>query len=499
MKKMICVLFLFGLRLQAQPNFFVTEDSGFGANDRGWDLVADSTGYTVATAFGLSSTDIQMGLLRFDLNGQLLWKKNYQDFRQGAENCLIRTKDGNYIVAGDRLIDGDYYIFLMKLTPEGDSLWTKYFNETSNFARSVIELENGDLIVKGDGRPIPGPAIPDNTIIKTDKDGNLIWHKNIFDNYRLSQHGNLIELNTGELLMVSQSHPDSSNIPRAALFKLDTAGYKIWIKDMYPIRTNSEVLTRELMNGNYMVVAGIDSFISGLPSLKLIATVLDTSGQILYQNIFYTNKNLSVIRGIEIDPWGNALIAAYSLVDFSPTEPDKFPLHLINLSPTCTVNWERFIHYRANLPQNFTFYPETVKISPYQKIAISITKDNEDGPDKGDPGLLVLDINGCWQEGINCDSSYQYLVTPVGEPQVLRPTVNVYPNPATELVTIDNKSEHTLNVSVTDAFGRTYLSKHPLAAAETISQPLANWPAGIYFVYIYDAGHWITTQSFIRL
>jgi Secretion system C-terminal sorting domain len=500
MKQSIWLLLLFGLPLNAQPNFFVTEDGGVSVNDRGWDLVADSTGYTVAVAFGPDSGGTIMGLLRFDLNGQLLWKKQYPHFRQGARNCIIQTNDGNYAIAGDRYFGNDPHIFLMKINPSGDSLWTRYFNETSNYARSIIELDNGDLIIKGDGHVVPGEPQPDITVIKTDSAGNLIWHRNIDDTYRLAQLGNLIELQTGELLATGRCYSYTSSTPYAGLYKLDAQGQTIWIKDFYAVVNRSLPFVRELNNGNYMVLMDLDTFISGLDAIKLAAVVFDTSGQIIAENIFHTNRYYAEITGFDIDPFGNPIVAAYTLVDAVLNEPEQFSTHLISLSPTGTVNWERFIHYRENLPQNFIFWPESIKISPYQKIAISITKDGEPGDTtRADAGLMVLDINGCWVEGSDCDTADQYLITPVGDPGVLIANVRVYPNPATESVHIHNQSEHDISVWATDMLGRTVLSQLAIPAGSTHTQPVAAWHSGLYQLRFYTEGRLAGGQSLLRL
>jgi hypothetical protein len=169
-------------------------------------LVATDDGYV---AIGYSDpTDIPEGqysldyygtIVKYDLNNKVIWHKNYGGDNQNEFNGIAATKDG-YIVSGvtnDGLINEfDYDAILVKYDINGNMIWQKsYTGDTYTSYSGVITTPDGYVAVgkkhiikkelyecvgeEGDesGCQYFDYGVDDALIVKYDLDGNIVWEK----------------------------------------------------------------------------------------------------------------------------------------------------------------------------------------------------------------------------------------------------------------------------------------------------------------------------------
>ncbi|MBK9506567.1 MAG: T9SS type A sorting domain-containing protein [Bacteroidetes bacterium] len=128
-------------------------------------------------------------VVKFDLTGNMLWNKCFGssefDYVEGA----IETQDGNYIFVGHSegydgeigITYGDYDVVLMKISPDGELIWSKNFGGSwPDYGASVIELANGQLMILSETQSDDGLVegyygATDIWLFKTDANGNFIW------------------------------------------------------------------------------------------------------------------------------------------------------------------------------------------------------------------------------------------------------------------------------------------------------------------------------------
>lgn len=489
------VLFASICPLSAQSTgLFRTFDAGGGWNDRGWSLVADQDGYLVATLSACASTSSCMGLGKYDQQGNLLWVKTYEGFRQGGPNCMCRTSDNNYVLTGDvTLPDGDYAIFLMKLNQQGDSLWVRYFNSpATNFARSLNQLPNGDLIIEGDGWPLNSPARPEKTIIKTDAQGQLIWHHDYPDNFQLAQYGNLTVLSTGELLMCYNSWTTST--PRYTLTKLSADGLVRWTKTYFQQLDASPSYARELPDGGYALFGSIDTFIPQTGKVILPCITTDTAGTVLSEKYFYAENVHAYLSNIVPGPGG----CWYGAGGILRADLNRYTGWVVKLSPDGDLLWQRYYVWDGR-PDNFPFWFEDIRISPEGRIAISGTAADalpSGQQADGNAMLLVLDENGCFAPDAGCDDGIQ-AVSPVRETPGLSVRVNLSPNPVRDLLRIAAPgADAGVLLSISNIVGQVMYRQYWQPQAEGDLQiPVARWQPGVYFVRLQQAGKTIFAKK----
>ena len=82
----------------------------------------------------------------------------------------------------------------------------------------------------------------------------------------------------------------------------------------------------------------------------------------------------------------------------------------------------------------------------------------------------------------------------VAETVVTGSDILVYPNPATEAVTIDLKDNHMAGISITDMMGREIYSMTPVVTQSLINIPVSSYPAGIYILQMTNGGNTITRK-----
>lgn len=97
--------------------------------------------------------------------------------------------------------------------------------------------------------------------------------------------------------------------------------------------------------------------------------------------------------------------------------------------------------------------------------------------------LIEEKFDACFS--ITRDFLYNHLVFPTSIPEIAETMVQVYPNPATDFVTIrfaEALSSQPVNVVVTDMMGRKMLSEGSANSSSTID--VSHWPSGVYVIRV---------------
>lgn len=170
------------------------------------------------------STGIYALIIKYDKDGNLIWKKTMNDtFFCSATIC----SDGNIGVAG-----GDDSAIIAKYDINGNLLWNKSFNYFNvGFLRYIKETKSGGFIAVGESID----NVDSGLIIKCDKDGNELWHNSLVGSGRNS-FTSVLEMSDGGYIAVGKS--SSTNIGfnnkgsyDAIIVKYDKDGNQEWIKN----------------------------------------------------------------------------------------------------------------------------------------------------------------------------------------------------------------------------------------------------------------------------
>ncbi|MHC4633484.1 MAG: hypothetical protein ACYS9C_19735, partial [Planctomycetota bacterium] len=155
----------------------------FGGSGGEWGYsVQQSTdgGYIIAgytSSYGAGASDVY--LIKTEPNGNSQWQKTFGGSEGDQGWSVQQTTDGGYIIAGwtDSYGAGNDDVYIIKTDPNGNSVWHKTFGGSGNdMAYSVQQTSDTGYIITGSTYSYP-VGDWDVYLIKTDPNGNSQWQK----------------------------------------------------------------------------------------------------------------------------------------------------------------------------------------------------------------------------------------------------------------------------------------------------------------------------------
>jgi hypothetical protein len=141
---------------------------------------------------GLNKGGSDAILVKYDVNGNVVWKKNYGGSNSEDFKHIISVSDGYVVVGYSFSMDGDLTglskgnqdAIIVKYDLNYNIVWKKnYGGSNSDVFSSVISVSDGYVAVGG-SRSIDGDltelnkGYEDAIIVKYDLNGNVVWKKN---------------------------------------------------------------------------------------------------------------------------------------------------------------------------------------------------------------------------------------------------------------------------------------------------------------------------------
>jgi Secretion system C-terminal sorting domain len=151
--------------IKTDENGDIEWDNTYGDTElpeQGYSVIQSGDEYIV-TGFAKpeyeTSIEYDVWILKTDIDGNEIWSKTYGGTEDDRSYDIKSTLDNNYIIAGftnscSEVAPPNYYMWLLKIDNEGDTLWTKTIGDEtfnrSRRARSVIQISDGSYVVAGD-------------------------------------------------------------------------------------------------------------------------------------------------------------------------------------------------------------------------------------------------------------------------------------------------------------------------------------------------------------
>ena len=138
-------------------------------------------GYIIVATVSPSGVEYCLYILKTDSLGNPLWDRLYKKGRywplEGRD--IRQLSDGKYAIIGylTDMITEKSYVWLLKISEEGDTLWTRVFGDRKrNWGFNGQETSDRGFIIVG-ATADSLEAERDVYLIKTDRNGNLLWSK----------------------------------------------------------------------------------------------------------------------------------------------------------------------------------------------------------------------------------------------------------------------------------------------------------------------------------
>ena len=236
----LCVFFLFScqkeeLKAPAQQTELLTAfEKTYGGNqdDFAHSLVAvDEFIYVYGTTKSLNDATGDHYLLKLNSNGEILAEYDYGSAAEEEGTKIILTSNNHLLLIGwtKNTASGKKNIHLLKTDLDGNLLWEKnYGGPEDDFANDILELENGNLLITGATVSF-GEGSSDIYLIWIDSDGNML--KEAFHG-DVDQDGGTqsIELANQDLMLFGYTWNYGASSRDYYLLKMNSNGDSLWSK-----------------------------------------------------------------------------------------------------------------------------------------------------------------------------------------------------------------------------------------------------------------------------
>ncbi len=163
-----------------QSNAFIKFYGGFIESPASHLALNKNGGYGIVGTYGTVKNKNQIYVINTDEKGITQWQKIIGGKGNDAGKDLKIDNDGNFIVFADSsyssnsIIDSTIF-YLVKISPQGNVLWSKAYGSNTRIQQSQ------SLLIVSDGYIMMGNSLVGSNqeilLIKTDFDGKFLWQK----------------------------------------------------------------------------------------------------------------------------------------------------------------------------------------------------------------------------------------------------------------------------------------------------------------------------------
>ncbi len=152
-------------------------------------------------SFGNGGEDLMV--VKVSNFGEIKWTKTFGGSNDERGHAALETSDGDIIVAGHTKSfgTGNLDVFIIKLTSDGNEVWSKSYGTTGNDwfdGEGLIEDSDGNYVITGSlWKPGSGSTPQDGMFLKLDTDGNIILLRGYGDDNNDGFNGNIREYGNG--------------------------------------------------------------------------------------------------------------------------------------------------------------------------------------------------------------------------------------------------------------------------------------------------------------
>lgn len=262
--------------------------------------------------------DVFLTSLLLVLTSSNLWSQSTFQVGYGSPEAehvysIINTSDGNYVIGGAFKED---HLFYSKISPLGDTLWTKIYGHADSSGlivqpntskdsglgvsvQSIHECFNGDLIMCGVGHNLIAHGEDDVFIIRTNTNGDTLWTKaygGTLEDYAYS----IDQANDSSFIIAGTTESNNALIRDAYLLHLNQQGDTLWTLIIGGTGIDGFQSVKVTEDGNYLAVGY--TFSSGSGNADVFAVKIDPNGNVLWEKTF----------GGALNEFGNTIIESPS-------------------------------------------------------------------------------------------------------------------------------------------------------------------------------------------
>ncbi len=324
-KYSVCLLALLAAIMshaQAPRKFYMS----FGGNgyDAGYDVKQTlDNGYIITgstSSFGQGNTDLY--LLKLDSMGNRKFEKSFGNYSNEIGKSVLQLIDSSYVTVGytNSIGFGGYDIFLLKTDKNGNLLWQKTIGGSDwDFAYSLQTTFDGGFVIAGTTYSF-GHGNADGYVVKTDGNGNVVWTKT-YGGQHDDEFKSIVQTSDGGFALTgytkSYNDVDSGDV---WVFKLDIMGDSVWCKFFGGSREDFANEIIQHPSSELYVVGGTKSFGTNLNYYNGYSFRLYSNGSFYNQTIDNTSSDDAIFNSIVVSRRTPNIVNTISYVKVSGYE-----------------------------------------------------------------------------------------------------------------------------------------------------------------------------------
>lgn len=315
----LILFFLFG-NISAQQQFQKKYESTNSSRAYSVSLTNDG-GYILAGSYDVSGLlSAEYYVVKLDATGDTMWAYTYgptvdttiSSNRDGAGNeayNIIQTFDLGYLIVGEAHAfgSGSSDIFVLKLTPLGDTVWTKtYGGINSDYSYKVIQLVDSGYILSGFTESY-GLGVRDVYVLRLDKKGDTLWSKSYGGN-GIDGSNDMIQTYDGGFVIVGNTFSFGEGVSDVYVIKISENGTLKWATAYGGTLNDFGNAISETSDSGFVISGSTESFGSGQRDVYVIK--IDSIGNLIWSKAIggienESGKSIQVLPNNEIVVLGN--------------------------------------------------------------------------------------------------------------------------------------------------------------------------------------------------
>lgn len=462
-----------------------------------------TTGYLLAgyTSNTLTNVNKGFGIIATDFNGNQLWQKQtasangLQYSNNTATQAFIQLQNKNILYTGQQEIVLNYTkACLARINHNtGDTLWTKQYTQPGDtcYLLCSTELSDSSIIVFG-FRYYTCITCNNNSkpfMMKVDKNGNYKWHKWINNNFSNTKYlfQKAIKLSDNDFVVVGYKY---SNIcyPQSFVMRIDTMASKAYDVNLtglqYPVISDAT----KLQDGTILAVGGYIA-VSNCSALfdkykKFAYKINPLNGTKISSKTYGQVANAEGAFCVAQQTNGIIYIGGAITTTTQPNSVNYYSNVLklkSNLDSVTNISFE-------DAGNDYSHNTNQLILTPDGGFAAVIA--SYPNASQQQYWLIKADSNGC----------YQSLCPTVGLNDVRSSGVedwrlNVYPNPAKDVLNIEVAKGLEATIEILNTLGQLIREEDLIQNKKEIN--VKDLPEGIYFLQIKREGKVLINKKFV--
>jgi hypothetical protein len=418
-------------------------------------------GYLIAgTTEDSIPNDVDIKIVKTNSHGDTLWTKRYGGSRPEYPTNMLATNDGNYFIVGgsQSFGSGDLDVYLLKIDPYGNMIWTKTYGGSGNEdGNEIVASADGNYVIVG-GSNSANLSHNAAQLTKVDPAGNLIWMK-YYGGSGIESARSVKLCSDGGFIIAGNSASTYTSLTQVFVVKTTATGDTLWTQkyggpDSYDGKSI-------LVNNDGTYTLALDDS-SGSRDSDVRIMKLSSTGTILW-NHAYGGIKKDISKTIQHTTDGGYIVACISR-SFGWINPDFW---LLKLNAMGDTTWTR--HYGGSGHEHCYGARQT---SDGGYVAIGHSKSYS-------PNTEIMFVKLDTAGNINITSEIKKFLA--------SNLLNVYPNPSADgVVSIDFGEEIAASIlKISNGMGQEVCTKKIEANSnKNILIDLADKPKGIYWVQI---------------